>query len=164
MAINLNKLIDSKYSVVRAYVLKDIKNGDFQKLIVKVDGEEIGELWFNPCINKSKKKKHTGGKPSYAKIYLKKLRELKETDIDPAICGYMVWLADNIQWSTGLLTKGRGKNLKPLRFDDLMKIFKLSRRSTALKINEMKKFNLISYDSEGYRINKEFIMKGGAYK
>jgi hypothetical protein len=73
----------------------------------------------------------------------------------------MIWLADSIEWSTGLLVKGRGRNKKAVAFDDIMTILAVGRTKASKIITELKNNNLLVHDNDGYKVNSELIKKGG---
>ena len=153
---DLLKYLNGNVNVANAIVSREKLKSGIEHVYVSIDGVDIYDFWFNTKKKKEHNPKHTGGKKSYAKIYLEKLETY---DISIEALGFMVKLLPYIQWSTGYLLKKRSK--KKLKTDDILKIVNKSRNTAFKIINEMKKYNLISYDSEGYRVNKEFIMKGG---
>lgn len=161
MVENLLRLSSDKYSVISAYAVKGRRNGDYQELIFKIDDIEICRKWYNPNDKSNNKKRSTGGKRAYVKLYIDKLKELKEQGASPDSLGCLVWLIDNIEWQTGKLYKGRGRNKRSIEFTDFMSIFKLKERQTRQKINELISNNLLKYEDGSYYIASDFMQKGG---
>jgi hypothetical protein len=146
---------------IKATISREKLSNGCEYVYITADNVELYKFWYNPNGKKSDKPKHTGGKPSYAKIYLDKLRELKSKNISPELIGCMIWLADSIEWSTGLLVKGRGRNKKAVDFEDIMTILSVGRTKTSKIITELKKVKLLTHDNNGYKVNSELIKKGG---
>lgn len=158
---DLQRLCDDKYNVVSARIVKGIRNGRYTELIVMVGDVEVKRFWHNLKEKPNEKKKGTAGRPSYVKLYLNKLDELKDKNISPELIGYLVWLIGNIEWKTGLLYKGRGKNKKNVGFDDMMKIWGIKKSKAYDIIKQLKNNSLLKCENESYFIASEFIKKGG---
>jgi hypothetical protein len=162
----LMQFIDGKRSVLRIEVeiVQEVSpNGNRHTKIKHKDGF-MYEFWsdgkFKNKDGKSKKRS-TGGKPSYMKVYVEKIRELKEAGLSADLVGKVIWLVDNIEWNTGLLYKGKGKNKKYLQFKDLMEIWDIGKTKTAETINKLKNINFLTVEEQGYKLSTDFIQKGG---
>lgn len=127
-------------------------------ITIEHDGNPVYSFWNNPKKKASKNPpKHTGGKPSYVKLMIEGIRK-HNLSLDAA--GFLVKLADNIQWNTNLLINKRNK--KPLIIDDISKIVGVGRNKTLNIIKELAKAQLLSKDKDGYKISPSLIQKGGA--
>lgn len=135
---------------------REVLNGS-EFIIVEYKGAVIYGFWNNPKKKASKNPpKHTGGKPSYVKLMIDGIRK-HNLSLDAA--GFLVKLADNIQWNTNLLINKRNK--KPLIVDDISGIVGVGRNKTLNIIKELTEAQLLSKDKDGYKISPSLIQKGG---
>jgi hypothetical protein len=162
----IQKFIDGTSKAIQidnVMITQDILPNGYRFTTIKHDDLFLYEFWADGSFKTGNKvKKHTGGKPSYAKVYLNKLKQLKKIGIDAELPGYMIWLSDNIEWGTGSLYTGRGKNRKPVQFKDLMSIWNTGRTKTSNIISRLKDSNLLTVTSNGYQVSTDFMQKGGA--
>ena len=133
--------------------------GKREFIVISVDGKEIYSFWYSPNKEVSKEPpKHTGGKPSYVKLMIEGIRKHTELSIEAA--GFLVKMADNIQWGDNLLMDKRSK--KSLAADDMCKIAGVGRNKTLAIINELKTAHLLNKDKDGYKLSTCLVQKGGA--
>lgn len=133
---------------------------DLEFITIEHDGTPVYSFWHNPKKKASKNPpKHTGGKPSYVKLMTDGIRK-HNLSLDAA--GFLVKLADNIQWNTNLLINKRNK--KPLIVDDISGIVGVGRNKTLNIIKELTQAQLLNKDKDGYKISPSLIQKGGVRK
>jgi hypothetical protein len=123
-------------------------------------GEEILFSWWNNPQKKVSKNppKHTGGRPSYVKQFLKEMEKHVELSVEAA--GLIQKVIPNISWGNNLIIDKRSK--KTLVADDLCKIINKSKPVTLKIIKELTTAQLLSKDKDGYKISPNLIQKGGA--
>ena len=156
-----------------ALISRETLPNGIQRISVKEFGSEI-ELWgfwYNPHkkadpveIEKpcDSPPKHTGGKKPYVMLMLGELRKLKDGKIPnlPELTGCLVCLGDNVEWGTGRLVRGRGKNKKPMQYADIHKILGYSDWKLNKMLALMKEHNLLTHTGEGYFVSSRLIKKG----
>lgn len=119
------------------------------------------KLWFNPNekIPKNEKPKNTGGKKPYLMLMIDEIEELRnEVKNVEELIGYVACLGKYIEWNTGKLINKRSK--KPLKYIDLLQIYKCSNNKLNKMIKLMKDHDLLYYTDEGYFISQRYIKKG----
>lgn len=136
-----------------------------QFITIRQPGEEVAlySFWHNPKKATTKRKpKHTGGKKPYIMLMVEEVEKLKSQGVKDVekLIGHLVCLGNYIEWSTGRLTKGRGK--KPLQYKDLLEICGCSNKKLNKMLGEMKEHDLLFGTQEGYFISTRFIKKGKA--
>lgn len=155
---DLLKYLNKQINVIDAVISRETLPNGIECIYVNAGGEGyLYNFFVNPVKDNKEKPKHTGGKKSYVKVYIEKLNDY---DISIESLGFMVKLFPNIQWTTGYLIKKRSK--KKLLIDDIVKLVNKSNKTVIKIMKELKDNKLLSKDSEGYRINSEFIMKGNS--
>jgi len=123
-------------------------------------GDEVLYAWWhNPHRTQGKNPpKHTGGRPSYVKQFLKEMEKHVELSVEAA--GFIQKVIPNINWGNNLIVDKRSK--KTLVADDLCKIINKSKPVTLKIIKELTEAQLLSKGKDGYRISSSLIQKGGA--
>lgn len=139
-------------------------NGYHQLYITPIDGDvPLYKFWHNPKhSNKDSPPKHIGGKKPYLMLMTQeivKLREQGVTNVEELV-GFLACMSStgNIEWGTGRLIKKRSK--KPLRYEDLLKLFSGGRTKLNRILSELKEHDLLFNTQEGYFISTRFIKKG----
>lgn len=165
MDANLYQYLNYETNVVKAEVIisREKTSRGQEYIHISIDEDEMYTFWHNPDKVKSKSERRTGGgKKSYIMLMIEHIGEVQlqiDEDISP-ILGDAVRLANNIEWGTGKLINKRTK--KPLKYDDVRKIYSCSCEKLNNKISKMKGINLLRHTSEGYFISTDFIKKGGS--
>ena len=120
------------------------------------------EFWYNP--NKVKKNntnpKHAGGKKPYIMVMveeIEKLRGQKVKNVEELV-GFLVCLAQYIQWNTGKLIHKRSK--KPIQYKDLQGLFGCGNKKLNRILSDLKAHDLLFGTQEGYFVSSGFIKKG----
>lgn len=140
---------------IEKYPTNDIKH----VFISDIEGCEVFEFNYNPNKKKPTKKRARGGVASYLKLYISKINELIKQGVTPDLIGYVICVSLNIRWDDDLLIDLKTK--KPLKHSDLQEIFGASRAETTRIISQLKDFNLLKKDKDGYKAVTNFIRKGG---
>jgi hypothetical protein len=129
-----------------------------EHITVEFEGVLVYSFWHNPNKKLSKNPpKHTGGKPSYVKQFLKEMQNHKELSIEAA--GFIQKVLPNIDWGSNLLIDQRSK--KRLAVDDMCKVINKSKPFTIKVLKELTTAQLLSKDKDGYKISPNLIQKGG---
>lgn len=133
-----------------------------QHITIKLDDKPIYDFWVNPKKPKGEKPppKNTGGKKPYIMIMVNEVKKLREQGVKNVeeLIGYLVCLAEFVEWGTGRLINKRSK--KQLKYDDLLKMFTCSHIKLNQILTDLKKYDLLTNNSEGYFISGRFIKKG----
>lgn len=123
---------------------------------------EFYSYWYNPKKKqKSNNPKHTGGKKPYLMLMIDEIEKLREKGVKNVeeLIGYVVCLGKHIEWNTGrLIHKTRSK--KPLKYQDLLEIFKCGNKKLNNMLKVMKENDLLHRTEEGYFISTKYIKKG----
>ena len=131
------------------------KNIDF--MTITFGNETVFSWWSNPNKKASNKPpKHTGGKPSYVKQFLKEVRKHKNLSIEAA--GFIQKMLDNINWGDNLLIDQRSK--KALKLKDICEAIGKSKPFTQRIIKELIEAEILNKDKYGYKISPSLIQKG----
>ena len=118
--------------------------------------EVLGVQWIGKQKKKGKNPKHTGGKPEYAKVFIK---ELEKLDLNKKELGSALALIQYIDWKTGILMKKKPK--KPMQFEDLMEALGCSRMTLSRRLKKFRDTGLIFNNEYGdYVISRKFAQKG----
>lgn len=105
---------------------------------------------------KSDKPKHSGGQPTYVKLFTASLLENKDLSISAA--GFLLKLSVNIDWHTGILIHRRSK--KPLMCKDFEKLLNISKNTVSNIIKELKEKDLIKREKSKYIVSSKIMCKG----
>jgi len=166
MQRDLLKYLNGEVNCVRADVIigrEQSPNGDYIVITPPEVTTPLYQFWQGKGKkNKSTNPKHTGGKPSYAKLYLGKLESCIEEKMSIEAMGACMYLACHLEWDTNLLVIGRGDRKRSMKREDISKLLKLSLRSTQRVINELKKFGRLDKDKDGYKFTSLFQKGRGA--
>jgi len=130
----------------------------------KSDGqiEEVDE----PLVEEKKSKpknRGTGGKLSYAKVYISRLVELRKKGLNPELIGICLCLTSCIEWETGFLTVGRGKRRRYMSKEDMAKELKVSISTTKRFIKKLSELGILEIKDKRFKLNTRFIAKGRAF-
>lgn len=145
---------------VEVIISREKTNNGPELIHVSVGGREIYQFWNNPNKSKDTQPKHIGGKKPYIILMVEQIQNLKDRNINNVeeLVGFMVCLGNNIEWGTGKLINKRSK--KPLKYDDLQKLFSGGKRKLDRIIRELRENDLLSSNQEGYFISSDLIKKG----
>jgi hypothetical protein len=153
----MDYLDGNKNAILLNVVIGRESSKDSEHITISLeDGTELYKFW-NGKNKKSDTPKHTGGKKSYAMLFVEAIE--KHVDLSDAAISFIVKRIPNIKWNTGLLINKRSK--KPLLFEDLEKLSGKSKKTLLNTIKELKQENILLHDKEGYKVSKDFIRKGG---
>lgn len=132
----------------------------------EIEFEEVREEQARQIIERQKEKKNpkSSGKSVYVKVFTKKLIEnLKNKEFTYDLLGICLYLTSFMEWNTGYLIKGRGKNRKYMAQQDLANVLKMSLRSVSSVVNRLDKVGVLSKGEKGYKFRAKFMAKGRAY-
>lgn len=115
----------------------------------------LATQWIGKQKPKSKSPKHTGGKPEYAKVYIK---ELEKLGLSKKELGSALALLSYIDWKSGILIQKRPK--KPLDFNALMKVLGCSRMTLSRRLKRFRETGLLIDKDGNYLISRSFVQKG----
>lgn len=126
------------------------KKKNREKIIVDENGVEATEI----------PPKHTGGKKPYIMVMQEEVERLRSEGVKGVeeLIGYCVSMGKYIEWNTGKLIHKRSK--KPLKYSDLLDIYKCSNNKLSRMISEMKEHDLLYKTEEGYFISSRLLKKG----
>jgi hypothetical protein len=143
------------------FLREEMPNGS-QHITIKLDDKPIYDFWVNPKKPRGEKPppKNAGGKKPYIMIMVNEVKKLREQEVKNVeeLIGYLVCLAEFVEWGTGRLINKRSK--KQLKYDDLRKMFTCSHIKLNQVLTDLKKYDLLTNNSDGYFISSRFIKKG----
>lgn len=124
-----------------------------------VIGREFISGWYGKeRKQKSANPKHTGGKPSYVKLYPKGLDAVTEK-LGEVELGMLFKMTCFIEWKTGVLIDKRTK--KPLDFAGLQKVTGHSEATLSRRLDALRSVGAITTDDQGhYVVSPELLRKG----
>lgn len=165
---NLLEFLNGNTSAAKVEVVlarEELPNG-IQHITLKQEDKLIYDFWVNPKKAKGEKPppKHTGGKKPYIMLMVDEVEKLREKGVKNVeeLIGYLACLGKYAEWGTGRLIQKRKKT--PLRYNDLQKIFTCSNNKLNRILSDLKKYDLLSNNSEGYFISTRLIKKGKTQK
>lgn len=106
-----------------------------------------------------KRKKGTGGKISYVKVYGSRIKEIRGK-IGFELIGICMCLAPNIEWETGFLIVGRGKRKKYMTKEDIASELGVSLSTAKRIIKKLTELGVLELRNNKFRLNPKFIAKG----
>lgn len=107
-----------------------------------------------------KKPKHTGGKLSYAKIFISEIKKYPKDKLSYEYVGMCVHLAPSIEWDTGILTMGRGKKKRIMNRADIAKELSVSESTVKRFSSKLVELGLMKHDKLGYKMTGNLFAKG----
>lgn len=146
---------------------RDIAPNGREYIRVCLPGEDAGDRelyqhWHNPGATKknSETPKHTGGKAPYLMLMVNEVEKLRSAGVKNVeeLIGYLVCLGKHIEWNTGRLIHKKGK--KPLRYGDLLEIYKCSKPKLNKMLALMKEHELLYHTDAGYFVAARMVKKG----
>lgn len=123
-------------------------------------------FWNNPQQKrKSKddeavKPKHTGGKLSYAKIFISEIDKYPKDKLSNEHIGMCVRLTPSVEWDTGTLTTGRGKKKRNMNQGDITQALGVSTSSVKRFTKKLVELGLMKHDKLGYKMTGNLFAKG----
>jgi hypothetical protein len=128
------------------------------KTIETVGEKKVGK----PKAVKPKENNHgTGGKFTYTKIYTKEFLKIPREQLSFELIGICLHLTTHIEWETGWLVCGRGKNRRFMNQRDIAKSLKISLGATNAIITKLRELKIVVYDDVKYKLDARFFAKGG---
>lgn len=153
--------LNREVNVVNANVLigrEQANTGTEFITITSCDNEEpIYSFWNKHTRKPSTNPKHTGGKPAYIKLYIKKVLK---NNIDYDLIGVCFKLSAYMRWDAEYLEIGKGRRRRYIASDDIAKILNVSRATTFRLLKRMRASGLIDHDSTGYKLTGGYFVKG----
>jgi len=153
-------------NAVRAEVdiCRDVTNDGNEHIIINVPGvtEPLYDFWCAPKIKKAKdpdNPKTMGGKKPYTMMMDDEIEKLFDKGFPIEYFGYAAKLSKVINWKTGVVKKKRNK--KAFDFNDLITTWGVNERKGRDIIKTLSKYHLLSQDTEGYKISRQYMKKGG---
>jgi hypothetical protein len=161
MQKDLLRYLNGEVNCVRADVIigrEKASNGDYIIITPSEIDAPLYEFWHGHKKKggKGSKPKHTGGKPSYAKLYLEQLGKHIDDGMSIETMGACMYLAWHLEWDTNLLVVGRGEHKRLMKRADMAKLLKLSLRATSRVISELKKCGILERSGKGYKFTGLF--------
>lgn len=111
---------------------------------------------------KPKDKNNNGGKFTYTKVFVSKMKAIPREKLTLELMGVCLCLASCIEWETGFLIVGRGKNRRRMTKEDIAKELEKSVSTVRRFIAKLSEMNILEESKDGYRMNTEFLAKGRA--
>ena len=115
------------------------------------------EFWDKGEHKKPPKKRSTGNKPGYVKLYNEKLAELS-AKLSDADLGFLVKLSPLIDWANGALTDKRKK--EKLSADDLIRVLKMPERNFYRRMSALTGAGVAYRKNDCYYINRSYMARG----
>ena len=115
------------------------------------------EFWNTKKGLKPPKKRSTGNKKGYVKLYNEKLVELS-AKLSDADMGFLVKLSPLIDWDNGALTDKRKK--EKLSADDLIRILKMPERNFYRRMSALAGAGVAYRKDDCYYVNRSYMAKG----
>ena len=156
-------------------IIKDVMIGrevndsgnEFITISEPADSKVLFAFWRNPHGRRrsptqdqpDKAPKHTGGKPTYLKLYTESLANLAEK-VGDAEVGALFKLAQTANWKTGVLVDQRTK--EPLDFEGLLHFCGYGSSATlARRLKGLREAGAVTVDDQGcYIISRQLLQKG----
>jgi len=110
--------------------------------------------------NEANKPKHTGGKLSYAKIFISEIDKYPKDKLSNEYIGMCVRLTPSVEWDTGMLTTGRGKKKRNMSQEDITQALGVSTSSVKRFIKKLVELGLMRHDKLGYKMTGNLFAKG----
>ncbi|MDF2563710.1 MAG: hypothetical protein K0Q53_105 [Massilibacillus sp.] len=158
---NLLAFLNKEINVIKTEVIisREPTNKGTELIHFSVGEKELYQVWKNSNDN-NVKPKSTGGKKPYIMLMVQEVIKLKKTSIEniEEVIGFLVLLAENIEWNTGKLINKRSK--KPLKYVDLQKTYSGSKYKFEKTMKILKNNDLLTHTPEGYFISSKLIKKG----
>jgi hypothetical protein len=159
----LLKYLNNEVNAVEANVIigreKVQDNREYVVVTPKESDQPLYAFWNTRKGKRKGKPKHTGGKPSYVKLYLGELD--KHSSLSLEATGACVRLARYIEWHTGYLITGKGQRKRYMGRDDIAKSLGVSLSTAKRTISCLKRAGVLDHDKTGYKM-VGLILKGGA--
>lgn len=105
----------------------------------------------------------TGSKRAYTKIFTNELLKIPRKKLSFELIGICLCLTKNVEWETGFLVCGRGKNKRFMTQRDIAKALKVSLGTVNGIIGKLKELNILVYDNVKYSLSTKFFAKGRVY-
>lgn len=116
-----------------------------------------------PNGEEPKKKRSTGGKPAYAKLYIKELEKYKNEDLSLELAGVCLRLISFIEWDTGYLVDGRGKRRRYMDKPKIADALSVSLSTARRFLLKLEKLRILTKDSTGYKMSGKLLAKGRVF-
>jgi hypothetical protein len=124
-------------------------------------------FWNNPKVHPPKSKdeevkkpKHTGGKLSYAKIFISEIDKYPKDKFSNEYIGMCVRLTPSVEWDTGMLTTGRGKKKRNMTMADISKALSVSDSTVRRFTKKLEEIGLMKCNVLGYKMTGNLFAKG----
>lgn len=167
---SIDKMFDAGYNAVQKNLMIGREKLDTgAELIVVTDYEGAkpkivisGWRSKNKYQRKNATPKHTGGKPSYVRLYTKLFEKLQRQGQQPGIkdaeIGTALRMAAFADWKTGKLIDKKTK--KPLNLVTLSNKLGYSKRTMIDRAEALQKAGIIKQKDGCYYMNRDYIAKG----
>ena len=124
-------------------------------------------FWNNPQTrtprlkaDEANKPKHTGGKLSYAKIFISEIDKYPKDKLSNEYIGMCVRLTPSVEWDTGMLTTGRGKKKRNMTMADISKVLSVSDSTVRRFTKRLEELGLMKCNVLGYKMTGNLFAKG----
>lgn len=158
---NLLAFLNKEINVIKTEVIisREPTSKGTELIHFSVGERELYQVWKNSNDNNAKQKS-TGGKKPYIMLMIQEVSKLAGSGIDniEEVVGFLILLAENIEWNTGRVINKRSK--KSFKYIDLQNKYSGSKYKFERIMKILKDNNLLIHTSEGYFISRRFIKKG----
>jgi len=127
-----------------------VRDGDIE--------HEYYGFWNQSKGNKGpKKKRSTGNKPGYVKLFNEKFSKLTKTLSDSEM-GFLIKLSPLVDWDNGAIVDTR--NHEKMCIEELADVIGASKRDTYRKVNSLVSAGVMYRKGDYYYINRAYMAKG----
>jgi len=154
---NLNDKLECVYT--RDYESGELYNKGIQKRH-KYSAPKVEKTVEANEHKELKKRKGTGGKKLYTKVYAGDLLKLKRDEVSLEMMGFCTFLTPFVEWETGWLVCGYGKKKEFMTQRDIAKELRLGIATVNRVISKLRALGIVVYDGTKYKLSTKFFAKG----